>query len=214
MHARGDRVRSVADMPAIPPLPQPLSDESVGLRFTAERDIPEILIAYQNDPQLHIRIGKRRPPSGAELGQELEEAAAKRAQGIRASLAILELPSDEIRGEITVRGIEWDHARASLGVWVAPGARDRGLARRALRLAAGWLFDACGLERIALLTDPDNEPMLRAARAAGFRDEGLLRSHGGERGIRGDTAVLSLLRSDLQSSGPAVSVQRTPGARD
>ncbi|MGN6171226.1 MAG: GNAT family N-acetyltransferase [Solirubrobacteraceae bacterium] len=200
-------------MPAIPPLSQPLSDESVGLRFTAERDIPEILIAYQDDPQLHIRIGMRRPPSGAELGQELEEAAAERAQGIRASLAILDLPSDEFRGEITVRGIEWDQARASLGVWVAPGARDRGLARRALRLAARWLFDACGLERVALLTDPDNEPMLRAARAAGFQDEGLLRSYGRERSIRGDMAVLSLLPSDLQPSGPAVSVQRTPGSR-
>lgn len=200
-------------MPAIPPLPQPLSDESVGLRFTAERDIPEILIAYEDDPQLHIRIGKRRPPSGAELGQEFESAKAKRAQGIRASLAILELPADECCGEITVQEIDWDHARASLGVWVAPGARNQGLARRALRLASRWLFDACGLERIALLTDPDNEPMLRAARAAGFLEEGVLRSYGRERGIRGDMAVLSLLPSDLDSSRPAMSAQRAPESR-
>ena len=94
-------------MPAIPPLPQPLSDDSVGLRFTAERDIPEILIAYQDDPQLHIGLGQRHPPSGAELGQQLEVAAAKRAQGVRVSLAILELPSDECRGEITVQEIDW-----------------------------------------------------------------------------------------------------------
>jgi RimJ/RimL family protein N-acetyltransferase len=183
----------------------------VGLRFTAERDIPEILIAYQDDPQLHIRIGKRRPPSGAELGQELEAANAKRAQGIRASLAILELPGDECRGEITVQEIDWDHARASLGVWVSPGARCRGLARRGLRLAARWLFDACGLERVALLTDPENEPMLRAARAAGFVEEGVLRSYGRERGVREDMAVLSLLPSDLQSTRPAMSVRRAPG---
>jgi RimJ/RimL family protein N-acetyltransferase len=201
-------------MPAIPPLPQPLSDESVGLRFTAQRDIPEILIAYQEDPQLHVPIGKRRPPSGAELGQELEAAPAKRAQGIRAGLAILELPGDECRGEVTVQEIDWDHARASLGIWVAPGARGRGLARRALRLAARWLFDACGLQRIAVLTDPDNEPMLRAARAAGFVEEGVLRSYGRERGTRGDMAVLSLLPSDLQSSWPAHPAQGAPGSRD
>jgi RimJ/RimL family protein N-acetyltransferase len=191
-------------MPAIPPLPQPLSDEFVGLRFTEQRDIPEILIAYQDDPALHIRIGKERPPSGAQLGQELEAAAATRAQGTGASFAILELPGNECRGEITVHEIDWDHARASLGVWVAPGARGRGLARHALRLAARWLFDACGLQRIALLADPDNEPMLRAARAAGFVDEGVLRSYGRGPGVRRDMTVLSLLPSDLRSSPSAI----------
>jgi RimJ/RimL family protein N-acetyltransferase len=200
-------------MPAIPPLPQPLSDDSVGLRFTAERDIPEILIAYQDDPQLHIRLGRRRPPSGAELGQQLEAAAANRAQGVRASLAILELPSDECLGEITVQEIDWDHAQASLGIWVAPGARDRGLARRSLRLAGQWLFDACGLKRVALLTDLDNGPMLRAARAAGFLDEGVLGSDGRERGIREDMAVLSLQPHYLRSPGGTMGVERSPESR-
>ena len=200
-------------MPAIPPLPQPLSDGFVGLRFTAQRDIPEILIAYQDDPQLHVQLGKRRPPSGAELGQELEAAAGKRAQGIWAGLAILELPSNGCRGEITVQGLDWDHGRASLGIWVAPQRRGRGLARRALRLTARWLFDACGLERIAVLTDPDNEAMLRAAKAAGFVEEGVLRSWCRSRRERGDMVVLSLLPSDVESSGAAMSAEGTPGSR-
>lgn len=200
-------------MPAIPPLPQPLSDNSVGLRFTAERDIPEILIAYQDDPQLHIRLGQKRPPSGAELGQQLEAATATRAQGIRASLAILELPSNECRGELTVQEIDWDHARALLGIWVAPGARDRGLARRALRLAAQWLFDACGLKRVALVTDPDNRPMLRAAKAAGFLEEGVPGSDGREPGIPEDMAVLSLQPRDLRSPGATTGAQRSPDSR-
>jgi RimJ/RimL family protein N-acetyltransferase len=200
-------------MPAIPPLPQLLSDDSVGLRFTAERDIPEILIAHQDDPQLHARLGQRRPPSGAELGQQLEAAAAKRAQGIRASLAILELPSDECRGEITVQEIDWDRAQASLGIWVAPGARYRGLARRALRLAARWLFDAGGLKRIVLFTDPDNGPMLRAARAAGFLEDRVLGSDGRERGIREDMAVLSLQPRDLRSPERTMGAVRSPESR-
>lgn len=200
-------------MPAIPPLPRLLSDDSVGLRFTAERDIPEILIAYQDDPQLHAQLGQRRPPTGAQLGQQLEAAAAKRAQGIRASLAILELPSDECRGEITVQEIDWDDARASLGIWVAPGARCRGLARRALRLAARWLFDAGGLTRIMLLTDPDNGPMLRAARAAGFLDEGVLGSDGRERGMREDIAVLSLRPRDLRSPEASTGAALSPESR-
>jgi len=200
-------------MPAIPPLPQPLSDDTVGLRFTAQRDIPEILIAYQDDPQLHTRLGQRRPPSGAQLGQRLEAGAAKRAQGIGASLAILELPGDECRGEITVQEIDWDHARASLGIWIAPGARNRGFARRSLRLAAQWLFDACGLKRLVVLTDPDNGPMLRAARAAGFLDEGALGRDGRDHGTREGMAVLSLQPHDLRSPDATMGVQCSPGPR-
>lgn len=200
-------------MPSIPSPPQPLTDGHVGLRLTAERDIPEILIAYQDDPQLHVRLGSMRPPSGAELGQELEGATGEREQGARAKLAIVEPPADDCLGEITIHGIDWGHGRASVGIWVAPQARGKGLARRALRLAGRWLFDACGLERLALLTDPDNEAMLHAGKAAGFVYEGLLRSYGRERGRRCDLAVLSLLPSDLEPERAPLSVHGMPGSR-
>jgi [ribosomal protein S5]-alanine N-acetyltransferase len=81
-------------------------------------------------------------------------------------------------------------------VWVAPQFRGRGYASSALTLAAGWLFAACGLERLALLTETDNEPMLRVAAAAGFVREGVLRSHTRERGRRVDGVILSLLPGD------------------
>jgi RimJ/RimL family protein N-acetyltransferase len=74
-----------------------------------------------------------------------------------------------------------------------------------LRLAAGWLFSACGLERVEVQTEPHNEALLRAAHAAGFVHEGVLRSYVGERGRRVDMAILSLLPSDLEptASGSA-----------
>src|SRR6516225_8543725 len=53
-----DRVRWAHDMPPIPEFHEPLSDGQVVLRLAAERDIPEILIAYQDDPQLHVRLGE------------------------------------------------------------------------------------------------------------------------------------------------------------
>src|SRR6516164_7166506 len=62
------RVRSACDMSPFPRLADPLTDGQVVLRDYAERDIPEILIAYQDDPRLHQRLGQNRPPSGAELG--------------------------------------------------------------------------------------------------------------------------------------------------
>ncbi|HUO74658.1 MAG TPA: GNAT family protein [Solirubrobacteraceae bacterium] len=185
-------------MPAIPPLKEPLSDGHVTLRMAAERDIPEILIAYQDDPQLHIRLGEDRPPSGANLGTRSERAEGERRAGVRATLTILEPGSDDCRGQLIVHKFDWDNARADVGIWLVPQVRGRGFARRALTLAARWLFDDVGMRRLAILTEPDNQPMLHAARAAGFVDEGLLRSYGIERGRRVDLAVLSLLPEDLR----------------
>ena len=185
-------------MPAIPALTEPLSDGHIQLRAASGRDIPEILIAYEDDPQLHVRLGEDRPPSGAQLGTRAERAAAELAAGSCARLTILEPGSEDCCGQLTLRTIDWDHLRAELQLWVAPQLRRRGLARRALRLPAPWLFNDCGLMRITLLIEPDNEPMLRAARAAGFVEEGVLRGYTRERGTRVDRAVLSLLPEDVR----------------
>lgn len=187
-------------MPAIPSLAQPLSDGRLTLRFTLASDIPEILIAYQVDPQLHIRMSRERPPSGAELGRELEEAERERAQGTRASLTLVEPPADDCRGVLTVHTIEWEQKRAELGIWLVPERRGKGLGRRALQLVSPWLFAAWGLARLELLTDPDNEPMLKAAGSVGFVREGLLRSYRRTRGGRRDMVVLSLLAGELSAS--------------
>jgi RimJ/RimL family protein N-acetyltransferase len=184
-------------MPSIQDPTEPLSDGRVALRLAAERDIPEVLIAHQDDPELHLRRGVERPPSGAELGREMEEAQARRAAGESATLTILVPDSDECRGQLIVHNVDWDHRRAELGIWLAPDARGQGLAQGALRLAARWLFDGCGLERLQLITEPDNEPLLRTARAAGFEYEGILRGYTRERGRRHDCAVLSLLPGEL-----------------
>ena len=190
-------------MPSLPFLEVPIADQGVALRDEAERDIPEILIAHQDDPELHIRQGLRRPPSGAELGRQIEEAASERRSGIRARLTIVEALSDEFRGRIVVDHLDWENHRGELGIWVVPAARGRGLARAALRLAARWLFDRVRLVRLELLTEPDNEPMLRAAAAAGFLHEGVLRHYARRGKGRQDMAVLSLLPTDLGPRSPA-----------
>jgi RimJ/RimL family protein N-acetyltransferase len=167
--------------------------ERVSLRLAAERDIPEVLIAHQDDPELHARLGLQRPPSGAELGRQMELAERERETGVRVRFTVVESGSDECRGRISVHSIDWETGRAELGMWLAPQARGRGLAPAALRLAAGWLFDECGLERVELLTEPDNEPMLRAARAAGFVERGM------KRRSEVDMIVMSLHRDELES---------------
>jgi RimJ/RimL family protein N-acetyltransferase len=185
-------------MPALPLLGEPLKDECVALRDAAERDIPEILIAHDDDPLLHIRRGLGKAPTGAELGRQAENAAAERAAGTSATLTIVEPGSDVCRGQVIVHSVEWDHARAELGIWLAPQARGRGLASHALRLAGEWLLGTCGLARVQVLTEPGNPAMLRAASAAGFQFEGVLRGYQRERDGRVDRVVLSLVRADVR----------------
>lgn len=185
-------------MPRIPAPTDPLHDERVTVRLSAERDIPEILIAYQDDPRLHERMGELRPPSGAELGRREERAGTERAAGTQLTLTIVEPGADVCRGQIYVHDIDWDNDRAELGIWLAPQVRGRRMAGPALRLAAAWVLANTALERLQVTTTSDNEPMIRAALAAGFVDEGVLRGYLRMRGQRTDATILSLLTGDLE----------------
>jgi [ribosomal protein S5]-alanine N-acetyltransferase len=184
-------------VPGFPELDPPLANGEVTVRLGAERDIPEILIAYQDDPELHLRLGQDRPPSGAELGRRAERADADRVAGRGLTFTILEHGSDTCRGQIDVHGVDWDNARADLGIWMAPGSRRRGFASAGLEMVARWLLRESGLERVQVTTEADNERMIRCARAAGFTHEGILREYTREQGGRVDNAVLSMVRQDL-----------------
>jgi RimJ/RimL family protein N-acetyltransferase len=187
-------------MPSFPKLDAPLVGDGVELRLEAERDIPEVLIAHQQDPELFVRLGLERPPSGAELGRRIEEAGARGQDGSGVRFTIVVPGDDTLRGQIDVHRVDWDNLRAEAGIWVLPGERGHGLASRSLPVLACWLFERCRLERLELLTEPENTRMISAARRAGFIEEGVLRAYVRERGHRVDVAVLSVLPSDLESS--------------
>ena len=188
-------------MPAFPDLSRPLSGSAAALRLAAERDIPETLIAHQDDPQMHVRIGLERPPSGAELGRRIEAGAAERASGAGVWLTIVAPGDDECCGGLDVHEVDWDHLRAEMGIWVAPHRRGRGMATDALRLGGRWLLDACGLKRVQLLTEPDNAAMRRAAGNAGFGEEGILRAYLRERDHRVDAVMISLIAEHVGPAG-------------
>jgi RimJ/RimL family protein N-acetyltransferase len=190
-------------MSLIPRLEGPLSDGRIALRLAAERDIPEVLIAYEDDRDLHRRLGQRRPPSGADLGRASEQAHAALESGTGVALTITETRADTCIGQVRLDGLDWYHRLGEITVWVAIAKRRRGYGAAALRLATGWAFEACELERLTALAEPDNEPMLKAAAAAGFRNEGRFRGYraSGRKGRRVDVEVLSLLPADLGGLG-------------
>jgi RimJ/RimL family protein N-acetyltransferase len=135
-------------MASFPTLSTPLSDGQITLRAAAERDIPEVLIAYQDDRALHIALGEARPPSGAALGRRAELAQSERLAGRSVVLTIAEPDTDLCLGEVRIGEVDWQRGRAELRVWVVPSRRGESLGRRAHQLATGWLEAYCGLAAV------------------------------------------------------------------
>src|SRR5262249_31712758 len=57
------------------------------------------------------------------------------------------------------------------------GVRGRGICTRALRVLSRHGLDELELQRLQLVTDPDNLASQRVAEKVGFRREGVLRAH-------------------------------------
>ena len=134
-------------MTVIPAPPTRLSAETVELRPISDWDIPEILIAHQDDRQLARDLGLTKPPSGAQLGREVEDAGADWAAGTL-KLTLLTPGSDDCRGRLTIDSLDFEQGSARATVWVAPEHRGQGLAGAALGLARDWLARSCGIEQL------------------------------------------------------------------
>jgi len=115
--------------------------------------------------------------------------AQTRASGEALELAVVSAGLDEVDGSIGLVHLVPEHGRGEVGYWIAPWARRRGLATRAVRLLSAWALTELGLGRLELLTHTDNEVSGRVAVAAGFRREGVLRGYRVMRGRRVDLVM-------------------------
>jgi [ribosomal protein S5]-alanine N-acetyltransferase len=77
-------------------------------------------------------------------------------------------------GLVWVNVRESDPTTGSVGYWLLPSARGRGLATRAVRLMSGWAVREMGMTNLLLTTEPENEQSRRVAERSGFRQTGVL----------------------------------------
>ena len=153
----------------IPPLAPdpPLTDGSVLLRASEPRDLPAIDAGIR-DPDVIRWIG----PTRGSASDVLAENRRAWANG-SPTLSICE-PDGTCVGLVWVNVRDADRATGSVGYWLLPGARGRGLATRAVRLVSGWATREMGLTSLRLTTEPENERSRIVAERSGFRQIGLL----------------------------------------
>jgi RimJ/RimL family protein N-acetyltransferase/nitrite reductase/ring-hydroxylating ferredoxin subunit len=112
--------------------------------------------------------------------------------------------------------------RHAIGYWVAPEARRRGIATRAVRLLSRWAFERLGTQRLGLWALPGNVASQAVAEKTGFRFEGMVRNWELDRDdnlidavmfamTRDDLADLADLRAAAPDSGSAAIHVATAG---
>jgi RimJ/RimL family protein N-acetyltransferase len=174
-----------------------VADESVRLRLRADSDTPRVIEACQ-DPEV-VRWTRVPEPYGEREAEDwLAESNLARDRGEGLHLVIADASTDDFLGSVGIHRINRTEGRCDIGYFLAPWARGRGVMSRAVRLLSEWIFETLPIERIEITIEPANAPSRAVAERAGYRFEGVLRSHTVIKGTRRDMAIYSLLRGELQ----------------
>ena len=175
-----------------------LTDGVVRIRPFAVADAAALADIW-TDPTIRARNTVPEPSEDA-ASQWIAGRAAAAAAGEAWEWALVDAETNRLAGRRALKGINWEHGRASAACWVAPEVRGRQFAARSLRLAATHAF-AQGLARVQAECEADNAASLRSVRAAGMCREGTLRSFFvSNSGAHMDAEVFGLLADDLANA--------------
>lgn len=110
------------------------------------------------------------------------------------SFAIADARSDQALGQIGLWLKNSGQGRASIGYWVGPSHRNKGIVSAALDALSRWGLSLPEIHRLELYVEPWNEGSWRAAERCGYTREGLLRSWQEVGGPRKDMYMYSRLK--------------------
>ncbi|APF41067.1 GNAT family N-acetyltransferase [Neomicrococcus aestuarii] len=110
------------------------------------------------------------------------------------SYAIADASSDQALGQIGLWLKDAGQGRASIGYWVSPRHRNKGIVSAALDAVSGWGLSLPEIYRLELYVEPWNEGSWRAAERCGYMREGLVHSWQEVGGQRKDMYMYSRLK--------------------
>lgn len=180
------------DLPLRLPDERP-SFDGVTLRPFAETDVP-MLLDLSTDPYVPL-IGTL-PPHTDENGARayIARQHERLVTGAGYSFCAAIEDTDEAIGQAGLWLSAIAQGRVTAGYVIAPAARGRGLARKALTALTAFAWTVPEVERIELYIEPWNEASTHTAQAAGYLHEGLLRSHQAIGGKRVDMHLYAAIR--------------------
>lgn len=124
--------------------------------------------------------------------------SSRAAQADRLDLAIIDRASGRCVGEVVLNELRPEQDACNLRILVGPEGRGRGLGTEAVRLVLDHAFATTDLHRISLDVQADNVRARRSYASAGFAVEGLLRDEHVFDGVRSDTVLMAVLRTDRE----------------
>lgn len=146
---------------------EPLTDGTVTLR-PWHPDEAGWYAEQAADPEILRFTSEPAGLTAAAVRAAIEEMLATRAH---AGLVVTDAATGALLGNAGLApGAE--PGTGAVSYWVAPAARGRGVATRAVRLLVAYAAEL-GLRRLTLWTRADNTGSRRVAEAAGFRLEGV-----------------------------------------
>jgi RimJ/RimL family protein N-acetyltransferase len=151
-----------------------LRDGVIVLRQWRMEDAPAVVAACQ-DPAISHWIPWVPSPYTNEDAEAFLRGCLESGDE-RYPFAIEDAETGELLGSIDMY-LNSERYRGHIGYWVAEGSRGRGICTRALRLLAAWALESLELQRLELITDPENVASQRVAEKVGFGREGVLRAH-------------------------------------
>ncbi|MFN8224684.1 MAG: GNAT family N-acetyltransferase [Gaiellales bacterium] len=134
------------------------------------------------------------PPPAGFASTWLAAYEQGKADGTREGFAVV--VDGNPAGIGVVVDINRDTSTLELGYVVAAHARGRGIATATLRELTRWVVETLDPERIELVIGVDNVASSRVAARSGYSLEGVLRNRYVKPGLREDTQIWSLVRSD------------------
>jgi len=142
-----------------------LTDGVITLRAPRAGDIERITSAAQDPETQKWALALPRPYFREHAVSFIEQSAAEARAGTGYSFVAAD-------GEDRVIAAMRVGADGEIGYWVAPDARGRGVATRAVTLLRDWAHTELGLQRMIMQIHPDNVVSCRVAEKAGFVDTG------------------------------------------
>lgn len=179
------------------PLPLPatgLVDGAIALRPWHDADVPAMTEACR-DPE--IQRWTMVPDDYEEADARAYIAAARERRQAGSALELAVVDADDpgaVLGSVALMRIDAARTLAEIGYWIAPTARGRGVAVRAVRLLSDWGLRGLGIARIELQPYVGNVASQRVAERAGYVRERIL--PGGYESKRGpvDVVLFALVR--------------------